>query len=115
MLDDSIRERLAAVEVHYEAMNNLMADPGVATNPELLRQYAQEAAEMADLVRLYRRHRKTSRQLAQAHVMSEDDLDDASDIAFLEFKLGIVENTENLDGQKVAGIEYQVEADLICH
>ena len=76
MLNDSIRERLAAVEVHYEATNNLMADPGVATNPELLRQYAQEAAEMADLVRLYRRHRKTSRQLAQAHVMSEDDLDE---------------------------------------
>ena len=36
--------------------------------------------------------------------LSEDDLDAANDIAFLEFKLGIVDDSENLDGQKIAGI-----------
>ena len=38
-------EKLAAVEARYEELNRLMADPQVATNPDLLREYGQETAE----------------------------------------------------------------------
>jgi peptide chain release factor 1 len=76
MLDNSIREKLAAVEARYEELNTLMADPAVATHPGLLRQYGQEVAEMEELVQLYRRYTRTSEQLAKTQGMLDDGLDD---------------------------------------
>jgi peptide chain release factor 1 len=75
MLDNAILERLTAVEGRFEELNSLMADSEVSTNPDLLRRYAQESADLAELVQGYRRYRKTSDQLAQAHAMLDDDLD----------------------------------------
>ncbi len=76
MLDKSIREKLAAVEARYEELNSLMADPAVATNHGLLRQYGQEVAEMEDLVQFYRRYTRTSEQMARTQGMLDDGLDD---------------------------------------
>jgi peptide chain release factor 1 len=69
-------EKLAAVEARYEELNRLMADPQVATNPDLLREYGQETAELQELVQLYRRFRDVKRQLAETRTMLDDGLDD---------------------------------------
>jgi peptide chain release factor 1 len=69
-------EKLAAVEARYEELNHLMADPQVATNPDLLREYGQETAELDELVQLYRRFRDVTRQLAETRAMLDDGLDD---------------------------------------
>ena len=76
MLDKSIREKLGAVEARYEELNTLMADPAVATNPGLLRQYGQEVAELEELVELHRRYTRTSEQLSTTQGMLDDGLDD---------------------------------------
>jgi peptide chain release factor 1 len=69
-------EKLAAVEARYEELNRLMADPEVATNPDLLREYGQEAAELEELVRVYRRFQEISNRLAETRTMLNDGLDD---------------------------------------
>ena len=69
-------EKLAAVEARYEELNQLMADPEVATNPDLLREYGQEAAELEELVQVYRRFQEISNRLAETRTMLNDGLDD---------------------------------------
>jgi peptide chain release factor 1 len=69
-------EKLAAVEARYEELNRSMADPEVATNPDLLREYGQEAAELEELVRVYRRFQEISNRLAETRTMLNDGLDD---------------------------------------
>jgi peptide chain release factor 1 len=69
-------EKLAAVEARYEELNKLMADPQIATNPGLLREYGQESAELEELVQVYRRFRDVQHQLAETRTMLDDGLDD---------------------------------------
>ena len=75
MLDGSIQERLAAVEARYEELNSLMADPRVATNPDLLREYGQEAASLGEIVGIHRQLRRVVEQLADSGTMLKEDLD----------------------------------------
>lgn len=76
MLEKSLRDRLAAVETRYEELNNLMADPQVATDPERLRRYGQEVAELEELVQLYRHYRRIDAQLEQARALLDDSPDE---------------------------------------
>jgi peptide chain release factor 1 len=69
-------EKLADVEARYEELNRLMADPQVATNPDLLREYGQEAAELEELVQVSRRFRAVNDQLTATRSMLDDGLDD---------------------------------------
>jgi peptide chain release factor 1 len=89
-------DKLAAVEARYEELNRLMADPQVATNPDLLREYGQEAAELEELVQVYRRFIHVRDQLAETRTMLDDGLD--------EDMLALVED-------EIAGLEEQ-EAEL---
>ncbi len=76
MLERSLQERLAAVEARYEELNNLMADPQVVTDPDLLRRYGQEVAELEELVQLYRHYRRINAQLKQAHALLDNSPDE---------------------------------------
>jgi peptide chain release factor 1 len=86
-------EKLAAVEARYEELNNLMADPQVATNPDLLREYGQETAELEELVRVYRRFRDVRDQLAETRTMLDDGLD-AEMLALVEDEIASLERQE---------------------
>ena len=69
-------DKLAAVEARYEELNRLMADPQVATNPDLLRRYGREVADLEELVQTYRRFREVRDQLTETRAMLDDGLDD---------------------------------------
>jgi len=86
-------EKLAAVEARYEELNHLLADPQVATNPDLLREYGQESAELEELVQVYRRFRNVSDQLAETRAMLDDGLDDDM-LALVEDEIGALEQQE---------------------
>jgi peptide chain release factor 1 len=75
MLDNSILEKLAAVERRYQELNDWMASPEVVTNPDRLRQFGQELAELEELVQIYHQFQAVSRQLADTLPMRDDTLD----------------------------------------
>jgi peptide chain release factor 1 len=86
-------EKLAAVEARYEELNRLMADPQVATNPDLLRQYGQEVAGLEELVQTYRRFRDIGKQLAETRTMLDDGLDDEM-LALVQDEINKLEQEE---------------------
>ena len=86
-------EKLAAVEARYEELNDLMADPQVATNPDLLREYGQESAELEELVQIYRRFQDVQHQLAETRTMLDDGLDDDM-LALVEDEIASLERQE---------------------
>ena len=49
-------ERLAAIEEKYEELGQLMYQPDVVTNPDLLRKYGQEHAGLEETVQAYREY-----------------------------------------------------------
>ena len=62
-------EKLETIEKRYEELNQLMAQPEVAADPERLQSLAKEQAAIADLVARYREYKKTSHALDQTRSM----------------------------------------------
>jgi peptide chain release factor 1 len=65
-------EKLAAVEARYEELNELMAQPDVATDHVRLQQIAREQRELEDVVAAYRAHKEVERQIADAQALIDD-------------------------------------------
>jgi peptide chain release factor 1 len=86
-------DKLEAVEARYEELNRLMADLEVITNPNLLREYGQEAAELEELVQTYRRFRAARNQLAETRTMLDDSLDDDM-LALVEDEIATLEQQQ---------------------
>ncbi len=86
-------DKLEAVEARYEELNRLMADLSVVTNPDLLRQYGQEAADLEELVQAYRRFRQVKEQLAETRAMLDDGLDDEM-VGLVQDEIKNLENEE---------------------
>jgi peptide chain release factor 1 len=68
-------EKTAALVDRYEELNGLFASPEVATNPELMRAYAQEQAELEETVRTYRHYVAVERELAETKTLAEAETD----------------------------------------
>jgi len=66
-------EKLELIEERYEELNRLMADPEVATDPDLVRRYAQEQADIADLVEKYRQYKANQNELSQTKAMLQGE------------------------------------------
>ena len=65
--------KLELVLYRYEELNRLMADPEVATNPDLVREYAKEYAEIADLVQKYRQYKANASELSETRTLLEGE------------------------------------------
>ena len=68
-----MQDRLAAIEQRFSQIENQMASPEVATDPNALRQLAQERADLEPIVENYRRLLEIESQLAQAEDMRQDE------------------------------------------
>ncbi len=86
-------EKLAGIEARYEELNRLLADPEVATDPDRVRAYAQEQAELDELVQKYREYRAAEQALLETRAMLNEDMDEemkdmvADEIASLRRRL----------------------------
>lgn len=74
-----MEERLDAIEARYDEIMQLMAQPEVATNPDLLRKYGQEQSDLQDTVELYQQYKDISQQLDDVEMMLADGLDDPAE------------------------------------
>jgi len=68
-------ERLQAVEDRYEKLNEMLSDPEVVRDTDLLRKYSKEQSEIAETVEVYRAYKKASDELTGAKELLEDKLD----------------------------------------
>ena len=68
-------EKTASLVDRYEEINRLFATPEVTTNPDLMRAYAQEQAELEETVRVYRHYAAVERELADTLALAEAEED----------------------------------------
>lgn len=68
-------DKLNQVAERYETLQQLLAQPEVATDPRLLEEYGRELAELGPMVNLYREYRQLQDQLQQAQELlgAEDE------------------------------------------
>jgi peptide chain release factor 1 len=88
-------EKLELIEERYEELNTLMANPEVATDPDLVREYAQEQAEIADLVQKYRQYQANANELSETRILLEGE--ESEEMVNL-----VQEEIERLEGQNEA-------------
>jgi len=98
-------EKLAALEARYNELNNLMASPDVATNPDLLRKYGQEQSTLEPLVDAYRRYRDVLAQLDDAYEMLTEETDD-------DMRAMVREEVEKLEPEKTK-LEHKLQRMLL--
>ena len=68
-------ERLEEVESKYERVLDELQSPGVASDPNRLRDLGKQQAELAELVRPYRDWKKAQSEVASARQMLQTESD----------------------------------------
>ncbi len=86
-------DKLARIEERYDELNQLMADPEVATDPLRVREYAREQAEIEELVQTYRHYKANEEELAQTSAMLDDGLDEEM-LALVQEEIASLENRQ---------------------
>ncbi len=68
-------EKIAAIVERYQELNRLLSSPEVISDPDKLRTYGQEQAEIAPIVTAYELYQKLERELGDAQSLREGESD----------------------------------------
>jgi len=68
-------EKVGAIVARYDELNRLLSSPEVASDPNLLRTYGQEQAEVSSIVQVYRRYEALNQELTDARALREEEHD----------------------------------------
>lgn len=68
-------DRLEAIERHYEELNQLIAQPELATDISRLQSLAQEQAGLEEIVDKYRKYKAVSQVIQETQIMLDDGLE----------------------------------------
>lgn len=68
-------DKLQNLDEKYEELGHMLADPEVLGNPDELRKTAKARADLEDVVMAYREYKQASKELNDAKMMLDDDLD----------------------------------------
>lgn len=71
-----VLDRLEAIHQKYEELNQLLCDPAVLQDPNKLKTYSKEHAELEPQNKAYLVYKEVSTQLADAKELQQDKLDD---------------------------------------
>lgn len=91
-------EKLKKVDKRYREIEEEIARPEVATDPNQLQKLAKERADLEDVVNMYREYESTSKSLEETESMLNDELDDdmrdmvKQEIEDLLLKISVIEN-----------------------
>ncbi|MCY0880770.1 MAG: peptide chain release factor 1 [Firmicutes bacterium] len=72
-MEEIIRMRLDAAQRHYDEVQQELSDPAVASNPELMRRYAQELSEWQELVNCHHSYQTLEQEIDTLKEMIRDD------------------------------------------
>ena len=70
-----VMDRLAEIEGRYEKLQAEMASPGVARDPQRLRQLGKDLAELGEIVVPFREYRTSSQQAEEARGLAKTETD----------------------------------------
>jgi len=98
-------EKLKKVDRRYREIEEEIARPEVATDPNQLQKLAKERADLEDVVNMYREYEATSKSLKETESMLEDNLED-------DMKEMVKQEIEDLQ-EKLSGIEEDLKVALI--
>jgi peptide chain release factor 1 len=76
MIEDTMLDKLAAVEKHYEELHNLMADPSVTSNPTRIREITREISDLEEIVAQYRAYIATREALDKTTELAREEADE---------------------------------------
>ena len=68
-------DQLDIVEERYEQLNEMLSDPDVVNNPDNLRKYSKEQAELQKTVDVYRDYKQTKEDISEVEEMLRDTKD----------------------------------------
>ncbi|NLG49026.1 MAG: peptide chain release factor 1 [Chloroflexi bacterium] len=94
-------EQLQETEQRYQELNELMASPEVATDPDKIRRYSQEQAELAETVEAYRAYRQAIQELTDARALLAEETE-------ADMRSMIQDEIEQLEG-KVSALEERLK------
>lgn len=72
-MDDTMRSRLNAAREHYQEIQEELANPAIASNPDLFRRYGQEMAEWEEMVSHYDRYLDTEKEIETLKELARDE------------------------------------------
>ena len=72
MLDQLLLDKLAAVEVRYEELSILLADPAVLANRQQMQKLGKEHSDLRELVETLRVYRDVSKRVNEARELQKD-------------------------------------------
>ncbi|MDQ7829350.1 MAG: peptide chain release factor 1 [Armatimonadota bacterium] len=75
MLDQTVINRLEALQARYEELTALLADPAILAAPERYQQVAREHASLEATVALYRRWRRLQEEAREARSLAREEAD----------------------------------------
>ncbi len=102
-MDDTTRSRLEAAMVHYHEVQEVLSDPQVSSNPQLLRKYSQELSEWEEVVHYYRSYLSLSQELETLKDMAREEPDERS---WIDEELGRIR-------QKLEDVEHEIQSLLM--
>ena len=71
----SLFDKIARLEARYDELSELLSQPDVASDPELLQRYGREQAQLSEIVESYRELKAVTAGLAETELMLDDGLD----------------------------------------
>ena len=104
--DGGLLSRWEAVANKYDTLNDQLTDPAILAQSSLLVSLHKERAELETIAQMFREHQHVLEEIAQAHVMAEDQQLDT------EMRRLVSEELENLDSRRET-LEAQV-VELLC-
>ncbi len=72
----ALLEKVGRIEARYDELSELLAQPEVASNPELLQRYGREQATLSEIVTAYRELRAITAEIADTQSLLGDGQDD---------------------------------------
>lgn len=98
-------DRLSAIEEKYEELGRLLADSEVHNDPQAMKKYAKQYAELEDIVHCFRDYRKAQQELDDA----KEILNQNTDIEMVDLAKEEVQRLEEL----IAQLEDQLKVLLL--
>lgn len=89
-----LTDTLSELEQRYHALDELLADPKIATDPRKLQEIGQERAELSEIVRAYERWKQIDAQIEESKLLIHDS--DAEIAVLAEEELRSLESEQSI-------------------